>query len=70
MFCMKCNHDLQDCTCEDINQRLSELSGGGHIVFRMCQICALHYSRCSCENPIWVRSDNGGALEIKHEKPL
>lgn len=66
MYCMECKHDLGDCTCPDIDDRLSKLTGSHNLIFKMCQICALHYARCKCKIPIWVRSDNGEPLKDHH----
>jgi hypothetical protein len=55
MYCGKCNNDLKDCTCEDIDERLKDLQGV--LVYRMCAVCGKHYVRCKCENPKWISSD-------------
>ncbi len=57
MFCMKCHNDLTDCTCPDLQERLSRASEGGHFIYRMCRKCGLHYSKCKCKNPEWITSD-------------
>lgn len=64
MFCVACNHDIDKCICPDIDDRIAKLTTDNRLVFKMCQICALHYARCNCENPVWVRSDNGQPLEV------
>lgn len=59
MFCAKCQHDLMDCTCEDLAERMASLSGeGGMFVARWCGACDNHYAVCKCEAPVWgTRSD-------------
>lgn len=57
MWCARCRHDLSDCTCPDIDQRLQDLAKEGKFVYRMCGICGRHYDRCRCPDPLWGRSD-------------
>lgn len=58
MWCMKCNKDLADCTCDDLQERLKSIGGkGGHFVYRVCKKCKLHYAKCKCEDPEWTTSD-------------
>ena len=59
MFCSKCNHDLNECVCADIDTRLRELSDkGSHMMFKWCLTCDKHYARCRCEEPIFgIRTD-------------
>jgi hypothetical protein len=55
MFCTRCNNDLHDCTCPDIDERLRNL---GAVVIKWCLTCDKHYSRCHCEDPVFgVRTD-------------
>ncbi len=59
MWCMKCNHELSDCTCSDINERLASIGGaGGTLVYRACKVCKKHYAQCRCKEPLWTTSDN------------
>jgi len=54
---MKCNKDLSECTCDDLQERLMSLGGpGGVLVYRMCKKCKKHYAKCTCEKPEWVLS--------------
>lgn len=55
MWCGKCNNDLKDCTCEDLDERLADLKDV--LVYRMCNICKKHYARCKCEKPEWISSN-------------
>lgn len=58
MWCMKCQKELHECTCTDINERLRAISGSKNIASKWCTVCDKHYSQCKCERPIWgVRSD-------------
>lgn len=54
MWCEICHHDLKDCTCKDLQERLRSVAAGGHFAYKKCAICNMHYSKCKCENPKWV----------------
>jgi hypothetical protein len=51
MWCMICNHDLMDCTCPDIDQRLSKLANAPDLALRWCEACNRHQDRCICVPP-------------------
>jgi uncharacterized protein with PIN domain len=51
MYCGKCNNDLTDCKCPDLEERLLSTP---FFVFKMCNVCYKHYSRCRCEKPEFV----------------
>lgn len=53
MFCSICKNDLVDCTCNDLEERLSKLDKVPNFVYRKCFNCNKHYSQCVCENPKW-----------------
>jgi len=53
MWCMKCQHDLQECTCPDIAERLRAISSSPNILSKWCIVCDKHYSQCTCPNPVW-----------------
>jgi hypothetical protein len=53
MWCGKCNQELSDCTCKDINERLQKAAQGGNFAYRSCTNCGKHYSFCKCEKPEW-----------------
>jgi hypothetical protein len=55
---MKCNRDLSECTCKDLNEKLASLDNSKFFIYRKCKICGLHYARCECENPVWITSDD------------
>lgn len=55
MFCTKCQNDLANCTCPDIEERLASLKG--KLIYRMCKVCGKHYGRCKCEAPIWTTNE-------------
>ena len=60
MFCSKCAHDLEECTCPDLAERMRSLSGpDGFMIARWCQKCDNHYAVCRCEVPKWVARSNG-----------
>ncbi|MBA7513304.1 hypothetical protein ES705_05319 [subsurface metagenome] len=57
MWCMKCNKDLSECTCPDLEERLDRAVVGGRFVYKYCKICGKHYERCKCKKPIWEIKD-------------
>jgi hypothetical protein len=57
MWCMKCQNDLSECTCPDIEERMASLKGSSHLVMRWCSVCDKHYALCKCENPVWTTND-------------
>ena len=63
MRCMKCDHDLDGCTCPDLAERMRRLSGpGGAVASRWCAGCDKHYAACRCEQPDW-KLRVGGQLQ-------
>lgn len=65
MFCAKCQNDLADCTCPDIEERLAEIADSPYIIYRACLKCRNHYARCRCEKPEWGTSE-----QLRTEKPM
>ena len=53
MWCMKCNKELGDCTCEDLKERLETVAKSTHITSKWCSVCDNHHSKCKCEKPEW-----------------
>jgi hypothetical protein len=53
MFCMRCNVDLAECSCPDIDQRLKDASDSAHQAVKWCMVCDKHYARCRCEEPVF-----------------
>jgi hypothetical protein len=53
MFCGKCQSELSECTCPDLEERLNKAVDAGVFVYRYCKICNKHYERCKCKKPIW-----------------
>ena len=55
MWCTRCQNEIADCTCPDINERLASAAEGvgGMFVYKRCKKCKEHYARCKCENPEW-----------------
>ncbi len=51
MYCMQCNNDLSDCTCDDLQERLDNI--GGALVYKKCLKCDKHYEKCECKEPVW-----------------
>jgi len=48
MFCTRCQHDLAECTCPDIEARLEALSTSGGWALTRCEICGEFAARCLC----------------------
>ena len=63
MWCMKCNRDLSECICEDLDERLKSLSNDGTLTYRKCLKCGKHYDLCKCENPEWGMSGKNEIVE-------
>jgi len=51
MFCLKCQNDLADCTCPDIDERMAAIGEHEHFSYRMCAKCNKHCDRCECDIP-------------------
>lgn len=60
---MKCQKDLSECFCEDIDKKFENLKNDPNFIFKMCRLCGKHYQRCRCENPDWTTSHDGVELE-------
>jgi len=60
---MKCQKDLSECICEDIDKKFENLKNDPNFIFKMCRLCGKHYQRCRCENPDWTTSHDGVELE-------
>ena len=70
MFCGKCNKDLQECICFDIDTRLLELSNkGGSFLFKWCLNCNKHYARCRCKEPLFGIRTDGKVMSTTMEFP-
>lgn len=51
MWCVKCDKDLADCICPDIDERLAKLSEHQNLGLTFCSGCGAYYSRCKCPEP-------------------
>ena len=58
MFCSKCQNDLSECTCSDIEERMNKLKSASSFTYKMCGNCNKHYKLCRCETPVWIYSNN------------
>ena len=54
MFCVKCQHDLIDCDCLDLKERLERIGQSPNIASRRCKEFNHHYAICDCKDPEWV----------------
>lgn len=60
MICMKCNSELESCTCKELADKMRDLSGSdGAMAARWCAKCDNHYARCYCAEPDWKMRVNG-----------
>lgn len=58
MFCCRCQKDLSECTCEDLEERLKDAVAGGQFVYKYCKKCGHHYAKCKCDDPEWsIKTD-------------
>lgn len=55
MWCAKCNRDISECICPDIDERLAAAVSGGMVVLKYCKKCDRHYKRCKCKKPEWEK---------------
>lgn len=53
MFCSKCQNDLSECVCDDIDEKLASI-GNDYFIYKKCNKCGKHYTRCKCEKPEWM----------------
>jgi len=63
MWCCKCQKELSECTCADLQERLRSAASalGGNFVYRYCRKCGKHYAKCDCPDPIWaIKKDADG----------
>lgn len=51
MWCVKCESELYDCSCPDLEKRLDGAVGSGHFAYKACKKCKKHYARCKCVEP-------------------
>lgn len=57
MWCCKCNRDLSECVCPDLQERLRRATGSGHVAIKWCRACDKSYHQCRCAVPdFYVRS--------------
>jgi hypothetical protein len=68
MFCMKCNHELSECTCPDLQERLGKIASSGNFMYRACKKCGNHYAKCKCEEPEWIVVGGGDSTKTDLER--
>lgn len=66
MWCGKCQNDLSECVCPDINERLASVS---NVAFKWCEACDKHYALCRCDVPMFIMKvgDKRMSLPGKHQ---
>ena len=67
MFCGKCNNDLIKCTCDDLEERLNNISSHPNIGLNWCINCDKHYARCKCGSPEYRMKIGGKILPLQQE---
>lgn len=60
---------MNECQCPDIDERWKKLENNDHFIFKKCDSCGKHYSRCKCEDPVWVSSNPKFPLEEMLNRP-
>ncbi len=63
MLCIRCENQLQDCTCENLEERLDEAVASGHFDYKKCAKCSKHYARCKCEEPQFMLASQYNMLK-------
>ena len=69
MYCMKCNHDLFECTCPDLAERLASLGNSPHLIMTHCSGCGEHVSRCRCPDKPETELRSQGRIVVDPRKP-
>jgi len=54
MWCSKCQKELSECICDDLEERLAKLRNSEFLVMKWCARCDKHYAVCKCEDPVWT----------------
>ncbi len=48
MFCIRCQRDVYDCICPDINERLAAIANHSNFAVVWCRDCDKHVDQCDC----------------------
>jgi len=48
MFCIRCQRDVYDCICPDINERLAAIASHQNFAVKWCVDCNKHVDQCDC----------------------
>lgn len=68
MWCQKCNTDLVECECPDLDEKMRELTGeDGYLGSRWCVSCDKHYALCLCTTPDWALRISGRFAPLPSE---
>ena len=60
---MRCENQLEDCTCENLEERLDKAVASGHFEYNKCAKCGKHYARCKCEEPELILASKYNVLK-------
>jgi len=53
MWCGKCQKVLEECVCDDLEERISKITQSKYIAYKCCKKCGKHYALCKCKEPDW-----------------
>jgi hypothetical protein len=48
VFCIRCQNEVYDCICPDINERLAAIANHQNFAVLWCADCNKHVDRCDC----------------------
>ncbi len=65
MWCCKCNKQLHECTCPDIQDRLAKIGQISNLAIQWCAACDKHHLACRCSHPDWAVKLNGQIMRKK-----
>lgn len=65
MWCAKCQNELSECICPDIEERLRSACEGMNVALTFCKTCGLYYSRCTCGKPDKIIKSGNPAFDGK-----
>lgn len=70
--CSKCEVEVVDCVCPDIDARLkhSAFDPKGVVAFKWCRTCDKHYARCKCAIPAFYAVYRGQEFDANKYRNL
>lgn len=49
MLCTKCQNPIEECECDDIDERLRQIASSDYIETDRCFNCKRHREDCTCD---------------------